>query len=116
MKLTICIAILLSVSYTSAKLTATFDELLHDFINDVIDNNRIEKLDVSPKVECKTKCSEMPIELCKKHTNFCSKYRASNPVCGSDGITYDSQCMMKLFKCKQNPIITMAHVGECKQE
>ena len=37
------------------------------------------------------------------------------PVCGSDGITYDNECWLKVAACKNKEIITIAHNGPCSK-
>lgn len=35
------------------------------------------------------------------------------PVCGSNGITYQSICHLQLQSCKSKTLITILHNGEC---
>jgi len=39
-----------------------------------------------------------------------------DPVCGSDGQTYSSECMMRFSTCKSEVSVTKMHDGECKIE
>ena len=38
------------------------------------------------------------------------------PVCGSDGITYDNECILGHISCKQGTSVTVASQGECPEE
>jgi coxsackievirus/adenovirus receptor len=53
-----------------------------------------------------TKCSDCKI--------FCT--REYNPVCGSDGKTYPTACVMKSFACQQRKAITTLYHGKCRYQ
>lgn len=42
---------------------------------------------------------------------LCSREYA--PVCGSDGKTYSTECMMKLLVCEEGTDVTVKERGEC---
>ncbi|XP_033111280.1 flocculation protein FLO9-like, partial [Anneissia japonica] len=42
----------------------------------------------------------------------CHRYYA--PVCGSDGETYHSECIMLVYACKRQQRIRVKHVGKCR--
>ena len=40
--------------------------------------------------------------------------RKREPVCGSDGNTYDNECLMQVRACETNTNIRKAYDGECR--
>ena len=36
-----------------------------------------------------------------------------SPICGSDGITYGNECLMKMQSCHSKRIIDTKHIGSC---
>lgn len=52
--------------------------------------------------------------------NKCSCFRICSreyaPVCGTDGKTYSTECMMKLLVCEKGSDVTLKHRGECSSE
>ena len=48
---------------------------------------------------CRTKCS--------------TDESGANPVCGNDGRTYSSRCLLQLAKCSGHHV-KMVHKGKCK--
>ena len=59
------------------------------------------------------KCARNP----KTGVNECSCFRICtreyDPVCGTDGKTYSTECMMKLLVCEKGSDVTLKHRGEC---
>jgi len=65
---------------------------------------------------------EKNIIIAKKHIGECIKEkkqcfrlcdRMAKPVCGSDGETYGSECMMKIAACEKDVILTKKYNGSC---
>lgn len=55
--------------------------------------------------------SEEPLLTC-----FCPEYRCTgkqNPLCGYDGRTYNSVCLLQLRECVKNTFIGIKHFGAC---
>ncbi|XP_072027447.1 uncharacterized protein [Amphiura filiformis] len=43
----------------------------------------------------------------------CPKPKAQEQVCGSDGNTYESACLLRQYACNTNDTVAMLHVGSC---
>ena len=57
-------------------------------------------------------------QLPSKKKTGCARIcnRMLAPVCGTDGETYGSKCMMEMLSCEAGKNITVAYDGECKPE
>ncbi|XP_067139289.1 agrin-like isoform X1 [Centruroides vittatus] len=51
--------------------------------------------------------------ICDFH---CAPEESRNPVCGSDGNTYGSECQLKLFGCRYQKLINLRNYGPCKRD
>ncbi|KAJ2940427.1 hypothetical protein O0L34_g109 [Tuta absoluta] len=62
---------------------------------------------VLPK--CREEC-----EALKSHTHICGCPFDYIPVCGTDNVTYDSECVLNCAATKlQNPYLKLKYPGEC---
>ncbi len=53
------------------------------------------------------------IDKCKQFK--CENQKADDtPVCGSDGITYSNECILKYESCNASLNLTIVHKGNCK--
>lgn len=53
---------------------------------------------------------------CKCPMNCPAEDTASEPVCGSDGMTYGSRCQLELYACREQRDVYMQHRGQCQGE
>lgn len=76
----------------------------------------------APKHECgKVKCPRFQVcvanmqglPLCKCPSEFLCRSNRKRAICGTDGITYDSKCHMRIASCKQGMMVRKKHRGVC---
>ncbi|XP_027752165.1 ovoinhibitor-like isoform X3 [Empidonax traillii] len=71
--------------------------------------------------ECEPKsvvvdCSRYPTQVTKDGKILVSCPRNLNPVCGTDGITYDNECGICAHNGEQRTHVGKKHSGQCRQE
>ncbi|XP_027752164.1 ovoinhibitor-like isoform X2 [Empidonax traillii] len=68
--------------------------------------------------ECKESvdCSRYPTQVTKDGKILVSCPRNLNPVCGTDGITYDNECGICAHNGEQRTHVGKKHSGQCRQE
>ena len=59
----------------------------------------------------KPHCSVFLPDLCDKKCT-----RIYKPVCGSDGITYNSECLLERAKCVKRLFIQVTRTGPCNDD
>ena len=64
-----------------------------------------------PLQECRVKSESKPVCDCE-HIVCTREY---HPVCGADGQTYPTKCMMDLLTCEANKLVSVDYEGECRQ-
>jgi len=57
---------------------------------------------------CKVSIDTGPICQCE---DMCEN--SGNTVCGSDGMTYENECKLKLASCTKKRHINVLHIGHC---
>ncbi|KAK3781246.1 hypothetical protein RRG08_065977 [Elysia crispata] len=76
----------------------------------------------TPKHECgKVKCPRFQVcvanmqglPLCKCPSEFLCRSNRKRAICGTDGITYESKCHMRIASCKQGMMVRKKHRGVC---
>ncbi|KAJ7388800.1 hypothetical protein OS493_035584 [Desmophyllum pertusum] len=81
-------------------------------------------LEVAYSGSCQTGCAN--VECSKNRTCMVDQYKRANcvdcnfrcskqsrPVCGADGVRYESNCHLRLATCRQGKAIGVAYQGEC---
>ncbi|KFQ29919.1 Ovoinhibitor, partial [Mesitornis unicolor] len=69
--------------------------------------------------ECKPvtiNCSEYPTETTKDGKVLVSCPRNLSPVCGTDGVTYDNECLICAHNGEHRTHVGKKHNGQCKKE
>ncbi|RUS80282.1 hypothetical protein EGW08_011966 [Elysia chlorotica] len=79
----------------------------------------------TPKHECgKVECPRFQVcvanmqglPLCKCPSEFLCRSNRKRAICGTDGITYESKCHMRIASCKQGMMVRKKHRGVCTED
>ncbi|MCJ0311151.1 hypothetical protein J0W41_19085, partial [Clostridioides difficile] len=61
-------------------------------------------------------CSKYPTRVAEDGRKLIACPRILNPVCGTDGFTYDNECGICAHNVEQRTHVSKKHSGKCKQE
>ena len=84
-------------------------------VGKIISEGRPPKPTCSPPCHRYARCLQDP--KTGKYKCSCSRPcpRIYSPVCGTDGITYGSECMLMYLVCEKGTDVGLKHRGECKK-
>lgn len=89
------------------------DRCIHDGsrVTDTVCNTENFDIKCDPACSAGRRCNELMECVCADASSCPSN---AVEVCGSDGVTYRSECIMHVESCKRNQMISVDHRGPCE--
>ncbi|GFO15883.1 follistatin-related protein 3 [Plakobranchus ocellatus] len=77
----------------------------------IVGGDECEKVNCPKFQVCVANMQGLP--LCKCPSEFLCRSNRKRAICGSDGVTYESKCHMRIASCKQGMMVRKKHRGTC---